>query len=250
MSPGILTVSIVAYGTLHFTVGIVATLMLATFIGQMVEWSWFTAVPLDSWLLSFYYLGLDYQIPPAVWIILILAAVSARYEHRLTSRGKAIEQQTDIEQVSELLDSERDRFLLSALALENSTILNGNVPMVRVILKSRKVYIGSVISCDVQFGKTKNIVLQPAHSGFISEDKLELELTEHYETFFQQRLKDKNLLIGKHSENVDATISKINQFYQQFAITIAIDEVVALSLFDMDEYQKLLEIKLRNLHPA
>lgn len=247
LSPGVLTLNIIAYGTLHFMIGVITTLILATFLGFLIDWNWLFPVQLNHWLFSFFYLGLDYQVAPAIWLILLLSIFSAKYEHQITKKGKKLEGLSEIEQVSELVDSERDRFLIDALQLENSTILNGNVPMVRVVMKSRKVYIGSVIRCDIQYGNTENIVLQPNHSGFISKERLELELTEHYESFFQQRLKAKKLVFESGLPSSEEAVDKIEGFYNQFAIIIPISEVVALSLFDMDEYKGLLEQKVKSL---
>ena len=246
LAPGVLTLNIIAFGTLHFLIGVCITFVLGAMAGILVEDFNLGPVQLKSWDTAFYYLGLDYQVPPAIAIILIAAFGSARYGYLVHGKSKHLSKLPDIEQVNELVDNDLDQFLVDALRLENSTVFNGNVPNVRVVLQNRKVYIGNLISCDVKRGLTRSIVLQPNHSGFLTEDSLELVFTEHYESFFKERLTDKQLINDK-GETSAAQRKLIEKFYNKFAVTIPVEEIMMLSLFDMDEYVRLLDHKYTEL---
>lgn len=243
LAAGVLTINIIAYGTFHLMAGIVLTVMISMIALQ------FERPEAPSWLFSFEGVGTSYQPPIAIIIILFLALASAVFGRYLTAKGWRRARATDAKLATELVDSDLELSLLNALEAEDHSpvAIASKTPrlLFRVVLKSRKVYIGNLTRCDLTRGNNKSIVIQPIYSGFQHEQTLELEITEFYDIHYR-KLIPKQLLTDQHGPNQPITEKQSKQVQEtlsHFSVTIPIVEIVTTSMFNLQSYIDFLEEK-------
>lgn len=233
LGAGVLTINIVAYGTLHLFAGFLLTLVLSMFALQ------FELYVVPPWLFSFAAVGTDYQLPPAAICIFIVAVISARWGQYLTKTGRRRAKAADHELARELVDSDMELSFLQALEAEDYAPLGSskvNHPLLfRAVLRNRKVYIGNLTKCDLTRGNSKSIVIQPIFSGYQNEQTLELEITELYDTHYK-KLVNQELKPGEK-------LSRLEELLTQFTITIPVAEIVTTSMFSIGSYIDFLKDK-------
>lgn len=233
LGAGVLTINIIAYGTLHLFVGFLVTMGFSMLALQ------FELYTVPAWLFSFAGVGTDYQLPPAAICIFVVALTSARWGQYFTRTGRRRSQAADHELARELVDSDMELSFLQALEAEDYAPLGtskvSHPLLFRAVLRNRKVYIGNLTKCDLTRGNSKSIVIQPIFSGYQNEQTLELEITELYDTHYKK--------IANQELEPGDQISQLEELLTQFTITIPVAEIVTTSMFNIGSYIDFLKDK-------
>lgn len=103
--------------------------------------------------------------------------------------------------------------------------------LLRVSLKSRKIYIGMVSSEQFERLDMDNIALIPYFSGHRDKDNLHMTLDDNYTTMYR-----KHGFIPSDTPTQGKSDAKWLSALEQFRIVIRLNEVESLSFFDMGFY--------------
>lgn len=158
--------------------------------------------------------------------------------------GVTMHRKRPYQHVEKSIDDEFDARAFKALVL-NSSIdsyeeQDGSLNHVRVVMDNRKVYIGSLLRCDVEHGQTKNLVIAPLYSGYLNADTLALELPEDYVAHYLEIKKEltEGGIWSDHDEK---------RLLERFSVIIPVENVDLLSFFDVNAYRLFLERKAKSL---
>ncbi|MBJ7265644.1 hypothetical protein IG389_07840 [Idiomarina abyssalis] len=257
LSASSLTANVVAFGALHIVIGLFLTWLVSSIFGFAINVLGFAPdlLSLPEWLLNLNALGSPLTISPLIVLATGFSFFSAFKHKWFSPRLRRLENMTPAERAKELVDNELDRLLLEALDGEDYDIQNeSNFLPLRVVLDTRKVYIGNVVKSDVIHQTTKNVVIVPLFSGYQDEQTLELVLTDmyrdHYNKLFKyeiERLLKNGLETLKQNDLVEHLSKKMKTELTKYAVTLPASSIKSASFFSVSDYEEFLKARKQKL---
>lgn len=113
----------------------------------------------------------------------------------------------------------------------------------RVVLDNDKVYIGVILSIDMDNGGITHIHIAPYYSGYINE-KRHLCIEERYSAYYKQLI-DRIRLESPHLKE-NGLYAKL---FKEFAVIVCIDNVVVVSSYSRKEHAELECLRVSNEKP-
>lgn len=188
---------------------------------------------LISWLLDLFPLlaGSEYRFPALGTLIFSYAlptgvavgSVASLILASLIAYGKAVSQTSELENDFTKQMEEYEK-LAKTDGLEHLLFQSmKNESLVRITMKSRKVYIGKVTQPRFMHGDFENIIVLPMLSGYRDKDSLKYVEEHSYSNHYKQN-------------NITPTSEPLN--LDHFRIVIPCSEIETVSLFDSNTYAK------------
>ncbi|MCC5855135.1 MAG: hypothetical protein JJU10_05540 [Idiomarina sp.] len=125
----------------------------------------------------------------------------------------------------------------------------------RIVLKSRKVYIGFIVAPSVHRANFSHIAVVPMYSGYLDKDTLDTEITQYYATRYYQlhnklNIKTENFVRKLKSKKnltkpeLEARIKEAKRrmsdekakIYNGYRVVVPMEEILTVSSFSPDEY--------------